>query len=151
MLTALLARPVALKVTDPIPAVLATTLLVPATVPSVKLVDALPRISVAAVAGATDPFPSVTENVTVAPTIGTPPRARTLTTSGLASAVPTVPVWLLPLATVIDWACAPSGAAIHPIAEISNSTSQFALKRPNHRQCQPCMMPPLVSFVADSD
>lgn len=90
------ACPVALKVTDPIAAALATTLLVPAIVPRVKPVEALPVLSVTALVALSEPLPRVTEKVTATP--GMPlPRLRTLTMSGLPRAVPTTPVWLFPL------------------------------------------------------
>lgn len=118
------ARPVAESVTDPILEALATTLLVPATVPSVRLVAARPVLSVTAVVGLTEPLLSVTANMTVTPGIATVPF-RTLTMSWLASAVPTVPVWLFPLTMLIDCACAPPGVAIHPTAITSKASSHF--------------------------
>jgi len=90
------ACPVALKVTDPIAAALATTLFVPAIVPRVKPVEALPVLSVTALLALSEPLPRVSEKVTATP--GMPlPRLRTLTMSGLPRAVPTTPVWLFPL------------------------------------------------------
>ena len=85
------ARPVAENVTDPMLAALATTLLVPATVPSVRPVETLPVLSVTALVGSTEPLLRVTANVTVTPAIATLPL-RSLTMSGLARLVPTVPV-----------------------------------------------------------
>jgi len=128
MLVAAPARPVAEKVTDPMLAAVATTLLAPDIVPSVKLVAALPVLSVTATVGLTDPLFSVTAKVTVTPGTAALPF-RTLTISGLASVVPTVPVWLFPLTILID--CALAGAVIHTSGSMSSNTSHLASKAPH--------------------
>jgi hypothetical protein len=50
-------------------------------------------------AGDSEPAPAVTAKVTVAPGTGFAFASATRTTSGLGSAVPSVPVWLLPETT----------------------------------------------------
>jgi hypothetical protein len=63
-LTAAAALPDSVNVTEPIPLALATTRLVPAMVPTVKLVEAIPVLSVIALAGVTLPPPVLTVKLT---------------------------------------------------------------------------------------
>jgi hypothetical protein len=86
--------PVALKVTgDPLsPVEVAVTVFVPAVVPNVNTVDALPSNPVVALVADNDPPPTVTVNVTLTPLTGLLFASFTITTKGLGSAVPTVPL-----------------------------------------------------------
>mgnify|MGYP000703531644 CR=1 FL=1 len=83
---------VAEKLTAPMPAAAALTVLAPATPPRVSVVLACPLASVTALAGETEPPPEVTVKSTVVPAWGLPLAARTSTTNGWLSAVPTSPL-----------------------------------------------------------
>jgi hypothetical protein len=75
----------------------AVAVLAPAAGPRVSVLKARPALSVVAVAGVTLPPPAVTVNVMLTPEIGFPPASVTLTTNGLASLCPIVPVCVFPL------------------------------------------------------
>ena len=104
-LTTLVAVAVALKLTEPIPAAAAVTVLVPATEPKVKDVLALPFVSVVALAGFTMPPPAVTLNVTAVPACGNPLVPLTCTTNRFDKVAPTVAVCPSPLTLlIVAWA-----------------------------------------------
>jgi len=88
---------------DPVaPAADAVAACAPAVRPSVQLVVAMPSEPVVDVAGATDaPVPAAAQ-VTLMPCCGAPSRVTT-TLNGAESVVPTVPVWLSPLAVAAFW------------------------------------------------
>ena len=89
---------VAEKVTEDPLAIDAVTELVPATLPRVHLsADAIPDASVVAVAGAIDPPPDATANVTVAPATANPPASVTFTDGATATAELVSAVWPLPV------------------------------------------------------
>jgi len=90
--------PVALNVTgEPeSPVEVAVTVFVPAVGPSVKVEEALPSELVVVLVTERDPPPAVTANVTLTPLTGLLLASLTITTKGLDSAVPTVPLWPLP-------------------------------------------------------
>src|SRR5207302_1466598 len=91
---------VALKGTgDPAP--VACTVWVPAVVPSVQVVAAMPLPSLVDVVGLTDPLPVAGVHVTVTPATGLLNRSATRTDSWVGSVVPTVPVCPSPPAAVI--------------------------------------------------
>jgi hypothetical protein len=79
----------------------AVSVLVPAVVPSVQLVTAaIPLLFVVtAVVGTTVPPPDATANVTLVPATGLLKASRTRTAGGVATAVPTVALWLFPALT----------------------------------------------------
>jgi hypothetical protein len=88
MLVAAAAVPVALKVPvtlDALVTVAVTTWVVPAVVPSVQFVDALPSAPVVTLASATCPPPWVTANPTATLAIALPNWSFTWTSSAAAS------------------------------------------------------------------
>src|SRR5690349_9376897 len=97
--------PVAVKVTGlPVsPAALAVSVFGPALVPRVHEVTAAIPLApvVTAVVGATVPPPDATANVTATPATGLLFASRTITDGGVATAVFTVAVWLLPALTAM--------------------------------------------------
>jgi hypothetical protein len=110
IVVAALAVPVAVNVTGlplRVPEV-AVRVLVPAVVPSVQLVTtAIPLLFVVtAVVGTTVPPPNATANVTSVPETGLLKASRTITAGAIATAVPTVALWLLPALTAIEAAAA---------------------------------------------
>jgi hypothetical protein len=82
----------------------AVRVFVPAVVPSVQLVTAaIPLLPVrTAVVGTTVPAPEATANVTLTLATGLLKASRTITEGGIATAVPTVALWLFPAFTAID-------------------------------------------------
>jgi len=86
--------PEALNVTgdpdSPVDVAVTVLLFVPVVGPNVKVVDALPSVPVEAEEADNDPPPAVTANVTLTPLTGLLLVSLTITTKGLASAVPTV-------------------------------------------------------------
>ncbi len=97
------AVPVALNVTgEPVsPATVAVAVCAPTVAPSVQLIVARPEALVTDVAADTLPPPVTMAQFTVTPATGAADALVTLTTIGLASAVLTVPVWLLPELTAM--------------------------------------------------
>jgi hypothetical protein len=93
------ATPVALKVTgDPDrPVEVAVTVFVPGVVPRVRSVEAFPSEPVSPDVADSAPFPEVMANATLTPLTGLPTESFTITTNGLAKAVPKTPLWPLPL------------------------------------------------------
>ena len=88
-------------------------LLVPAKGPSVQLAAvAIPEELVETVtgpAGTTIPLPAVTAKVTATPATGLELASATLTEGGAATAVPTIPLWVVAeFATIVAAAPAPS-------------------------------------------
>jgi hypothetical protein len=70
----------------------AVTVFVPATNPNVRVVEAFPSEPVVVLVTDRDPPPEVTENATLTPLTGLLLASLTITTNGLASAIPTVPL-----------------------------------------------------------
>src|SRR5207248_1409273 len=83
------------------PAPVACTVWVPAVVPSVQVVAAMPLPSLVDVVGLTDPLPVAGVHVTVTPATGLLNRSATRTESCVGKVVPTVPVCPSPPAGVI--------------------------------------------------
>jgi hypothetical protein len=96
MLDAEPAWPVALKVTgepeSPVEVAVTVLLLVPAVVPRVRVEEAFPSEPVVVLVTDRDPPPAVTANATLTPLTGLLLASFTITTKGLDSAVPTVPL-----------------------------------------------------------
>jgi hypothetical protein len=94
--TTMLAKtaPVALKITgDPArPADVAVTMFTPAAGPRVRSVETFPSEPVAADGVDSVPLPVATEKDTTTPLTGFPPASFTITTKGLAKAVPAIPL-----------------------------------------------------------
>ena len=85
------------------PLQVAVSVLAPAVVPSVQLPTvAMPEALVVAEAPVTEPPPAVAAKVTVTPGQTLLRESLTITLGAVATAVPTVAVWLLPAFTVID-------------------------------------------------
>ncbi len=91
----------------------AAAVLVPVVDPRVSVLKARPALSVVAVVGVTLPPPAVTVNVILTPETGFPPASVALTTNGLASLCPTVPVCPFPLT---ETRVVATGAAPLPVA-----------------------------------
>src|SRR5207302_10002705 len=104
------AVPVAANVTGlPVrPAEVAVREFGPAVVPSVQEVSAATPLAFVriGVVGLTLPLPAAGVNVTDTPATGLLNWSRTITAGGVATAVPTVAVWLLPALGAIDAAAA---------------------------------------------
>ena len=102
--------PVAVNVTGlPVrPVAVAVSEFAPAAVPSVQEVSAATPLAFVriGVAGLTLPLPAAGANVTETPATGLLNWSRTSTAGGVATAVPTVAVWLLPALGAIDAAAA---------------------------------------------
>src|SRR5256884_2635781 len=102
--------PVAVNVTGlPVrPVAVAVREFAPAAVPSVQEVSAATPLAFVriGVAGLTLPLPAAGANVTETPATGLLNWSRTITAGGVATAVPTVAVWLLPALGAIDAAAA---------------------------------------------
>jgi hypothetical protein len=92
----------------------AVSVFVPAVVPSVHPVTAAtPLLPVrTAVVGATVPPPEATANVTLTLATGLLKASRTMTAGGVATAFPTVALWLLPAYTAIVAATAAAPVAV---------------------------------------
>jgi hypothetical protein len=110
---------VAVNVTLPMPVAVAVTVFVPASVPSVKLVDAFPELLVTALSCDKVPPPPVTLNTTVTPGCAVPKMDLTLATRGLGSVVATTAVCLLPLAMLMlcAWTGSAATMANNPMSE----------------------------------
>src|SRR5437879_514106 len=80
----------------------------PALVPSVQEVNAATPLAFVTigVVGLTLPLPAAGVNVTDTPATGLLNWSRTITAGGVATAVPTVAVWLVPALDAIDVAAA---------------------------------------------
>jgi hypothetical protein len=102
------AVPVAVKATGVRPAAAAVRLFFPAVVPSVHAVSAAMPLAfvTTGVVGLTLPLPAAGVNVTATPATGLLNWSRTITAGGVATAVPTVAIWLFPALGVIDAAAA---------------------------------------------
>src|SRR5713101_6869724 len=105
------ATPVAVKDTGlPVRAsAVAVNVFDPAVVPSVQDVTAAmpPTLVVTGVVGVTVPPPTVTAKVTATPATGLPLASFTITEGAIATAVPTVAVWVLPAFTA-TWVAVPA-------------------------------------------
>ncbi len=85
------------------PLQVALSVLAPAVVPSVQLPTvAMPEALVVVEPPVTEPPPAVAAKVTVAPGTTLPFASLTTTLGAVATAVPTVAVWLFPAFTVSD-------------------------------------------------
>ena len=93
-------------VTDVRPVLDAVRLCAPTVAPSVHVVPIWPAALVAPVAGATEPPPEATANVTVCPEIALPNASVTLTIACCGSVVLTTAVWLPPLVSASEAAAA---------------------------------------------
>jgi hypothetical protein len=96
MLDAGPAKPVALNVTgepdSPVEVAVTVLLLVPAVVPRVRVEEAFPSEPVVVLVTDREPPPEVTENATLTPLTALLLASLTITTNGLDSVIPTVPL-----------------------------------------------------------
>ena len=139
------------------PAAVACVVCVPARVPSVHVVVAIPFVFVVEVVGLTDPLPLAGVQVTVTPATGLPNRSATRTESGVGRVVPTEPVWPSPPAALI-WEAPAAVAmmvnvtvvAVPPIVAVALVVC-VPIRRPSVRNVWACPLASVVDVAGSTD